>query len=203
MSQYFENDPKVKSNPRLFHYLFHGESFSFHTDAGVFSKNTIDEGSIALLEVVRAKPLNGPILDVGCGYGVLGIILERISQQSVTMFDVNKRAVELTKKNIVLNECKNAKAHVASDYSNLKEGSFDTIVINPPIRAGKKVIYPLLEGAYDYLAFSGSLYFVMRRTHGAKSAAKVVQAKFNNCTLVKKDKGYYIYEANKNDQKIK
>lgn len=197
LSQYFENDLTLKSNIKFLHFMFHGESFTFQTDTGVFSKDAVDKGSIALLEVVRSKPFSGPILDVGCGYGVLGIVLARLSNERVTMFDVNEKAVELTKKNLILNKISNAKVFVSDSYESLTPSSFDTIVINPPIRAGKNVVHKLLLEGVDYLSIGGTLYFVIRKAHGAKSAAKMLKSHDLPCELVKKDKGYYIYQVSK------
>ena len=81
-------------------------------------------------------------------------------------------------------------------YQNV-EGLFDSIVINPPIRAGKKVIYAMFKGAYDYLIDGGSLFIVIRKSHGAFSARDYITSIFGNCTLLKRDKGYYIYQATK------
>jgi 16S rRNA (guanine1207-N2)-methyltransferase len=197
LSQYFENDLSLKSKVKFIHYMFHGESFTFKTDYGVFSKDEVDLGSVALLEVVRAYPFSGPILDVGCGYGVLGIILSRISGQEVHMFDVNERAVNLAKENITLNNVTNIKVAVNHNYQGLTKNYYDLVVINPPIRAGKETVYMLLGGAKDYLTDGGALYFVIRKSHGARSAEKAMKEVYTSVELIKKDKGYYIYKATK------
>ena len=87
-----------------------------------------------------------------------------------------------------------------SDGLNNVVGLFDQIVINPPIRAGKKVIYKMFEEAKGLLNTNGSLFFVMRKSHGSESAQKFVTSVFGNCTLLKRDKGYYIYQAINDDQ---
>ncbi len=196
MGQYFENDATLKSEPRLLKLSYKSASLSLHTDVGVFSKNEIDEGSIALLNVVSDDNLSGKVLDVGCGYGTLGLTIAKLFPLvNVTMFDVNQRAVTLTKQNITTNNINNATVFVASTYQTLTNDDYQTIVINPPIRAGKKVYYPLLSEALNYLTDGGTLYFVIRKSHGALSAKKHVELTFNNCELVKKHHGFYVYKA--------
>lgn len=197
MSQYFENDKSIKSSPRVIDYEIFNRHFSLKTDLGVFSKNNIDEGTYAFLKVLIPLKLQGRILDVGCGYGALGLTLASfIPETTFTLIDVNERALELTKFNIKQLELKNVTCLQSDIYQNV-EGKFDSVVINPPIRAGKQIIYQMFKGAYDYLIDGGSLFIVIRKSHGAFSARDYIESVFGNCTLLKRDKGYYIYQANK------
>ena len=196
MSQYFDNDTSLKSEKKVIKFTYKSETLSFYTDIGVFSKNEIDEGSIGLLNVVTDQMLSGHILDVGCGYGTLGLTIAKLFPNvSVSMFDVNERAVDLTNQNINANHVDNAIVFVGSTYQALTKDEFQTIVINPPIRAGKKVYYPLLSDAFNYLTDGGTLYFVIRKSHGALSARDHVVQTFGNCDLVKKHHGFYVYKA--------
>ena len=196
MGQYFDNDTRLKSERRALKFAYKSIELTLYSDVGVFSKNEIDEGSIGLLNVVTSQALSGEILDVGCGYGTLGLTIAKLFKEvNVTLFDVNERAVELTKANINANHIDNANAFVASTYQAVANHRFQTIVINPPIRAGKRVYYPLLVEALNYLTDGGTLYFVIRKSHGALSAKAHVEQHFGNCELVKKHHGFYIYQA--------
>lgn len=198
MPQYFENDSSLKSSPKLISYDIYERHFTLKTDLGVFSKNSIDEGTYAFLKVLVPLHLQGHILDVGCGYGALGLTLASfIPNARFVLVDVNERALELTKDNIKQLNLANVTCLQSDIYQNV-EGLFDSIVINPPIRAGKKVIYAMFKGAYDYLIDGGSLFIVIRKSHGAFSARDYIESIFGNCTLLKRDKGYYIYKATKN-----
>ena len=196
MGQYFDNDTQLKSERRALKFAYKSIELTLYSDVGVFSKNEIDEGSIGLLNVVTSQALSGEILDVGCGYGTLGLTIAKLFKEvNVTLFDVNERAVELTKANINANHIDNANAFVASTYQAVANNRFQTIVINPPIRAGKRVYYPLLVEALNYLTDGGTLYFVIRKSHGALSAKTHVEQHFGNCELMKKHHGFYIYQA--------
>lgn len=198
MSQYFDNDPTLNHKIKTLNLSLQGTNLVLQSDRGVFSNTEIDEGSIVLLKNVIKEEVSGSILDVGCGYGTLGLYLSlKYPHTKVVLFDINERAVDLTKTNITQNKITNANAYVAGNYQALPKHSFDLIVINPPIRAGKKVYYPLLSDAKDYLTDGGKLMFVIRKSHGAKSAAKYVAEHFSHVTQVDKDAGFYVYKATK------
>lgn len=197
MSQYFENDESLKSSPKWIEYDIFSQHFELKTDLGVFSKNNIDEGTYAFLKVLIPLQLKGRILDVGCGYGALGLTLASFNpENNYVLVDINERAVSLTRGNINYLKLNNVTCLQSDIYQNVK-GQFDSIVINPPIRAGKKIIYQMFKGAYDYLLDGGSLFIVIRKNHGAFSARDYITSVFGNCTLLKRDKGYYIYQATK------
>ncbi|MFC4652687.1 class I SAM-dependent methyltransferase [Lactococcus nasutitermitis] len=165
----------------------------FSTDAGVFSKNAIDYGSRVLLENYEPK-MAKTLLDVGCGYGVLGITLAKKYDLNVTMIDVNSRALDLATKNVFDNSVKNAKVEQSDIYEAVSE-KFDSIISNPPIRAGKEVVHSILEGAYEHLNLAGTLTIVIQKKQGAPSAQKKMQEVFGNCEIMTKDKGYYILQS--------
>ena len=190
MSQYFDNDKNIKSERKIIKFNFDNKVFSIYSDNGVFSKDRFDYGTRVLLNSVDIDKLSGNVLDLGCGLGVVGIILGTFNKGiNIDMVDINERAIDLAKNNLVLNNVK-ANVFVSDIYSNI-DNKYDFIITNPPIRAGKNVIRGFLLGSYDYLKDDGILYFVMRKDHGVKSMIKELSAKFNT-SIVNKDKGFYV-----------
>lgn len=190
MSQYFDNDKNIKSERKLIKFNFNNKVFSIYSDNGVFSKDRFDYGTRVLLNSIDIDKLSGNVLDLGCGVGVVGLILGTINKNiSIDMVDINERAINLTKNNLVLNNVK-ANVFVSDIYSN-SNNKYDFIITNPPIRAGKNVIRGFLLGSYDYLKDDGTLYFVMRKDHGVKSMMEELSVKFNT-SIVNKDKGFYV-----------
>ena len=190
MSQYFDNDKNIKSDRKLIKFNFNNKVFSIYSDNGVFSKDRFDYGTRVLLNSVDIDKLSGNVLDLGCGLGVVGIILGTFNKGiNIDMVDINERAIDLAKNNLVLNNVK-ANVFVSDIYSNI-DNKYDFIITNPPIRAGKNVIRVFLLGSYDYLKDDGILYFVMRKDHGVKSMIKELSVKFNT-SIVNKDKGFYV-----------
>lgn len=190
MSQYFDNDKNIKSERKIIKFNFDNKDFSIYSDNGVFSKDRFDYGTRVLLNSVDIDKLSGNVLDLGCGLGVVGIILGTFNKGiNIDMVDINERAIDLAKNNLVLNNIK-ANVFVSDIYSNI-DNKYDFIITNPPIRAGKNVIRGFLLGSYDYLKDDGILYFVMRKDHGVKSMIKELSVKFNT-SIVNKDKGFYV-----------
>lgn len=190
MSQYFDNDKNIKSERKIIKFNFDNNVFSIYSDNGVFSKDRFDYGTRVLLNSVDIDKLSGNVLDLGCGLGVVGIILGTFNKGiNIDMVDINERAIDLAKNNLVLNNVK-ANVFISDIYSNI-DNKYDFIITNPPIRAGKNVIRGFLLGSYDYLKDDGILYFVMRRDHGVKSMIKELSVKFNT-SIVNKDKGFYV-----------
>ena len=190
MSQYFDNDKNIKSERKIIKFNFDNKDFSIYSDNGVFSKDRFDYGTRVLLNSVDIDKLFGNVLDLGCGLGVVGIILGTFNKGiNIDMVDINERAIDLAKNNLVLNNVK-ANVFVSDIYSNI-DNKYDFIITNPPIRAGKNVIRGFLLGSYDYLKDDGILYFVMRKDHGVKSMIRELSVKFNT-SIVNKDKGFYV-----------
>lgn len=195
MDHYFTNNPDLKSVPKMVDVSFNSHNFRFKTDIGVFCKDYLDEGTRALLKVLITKDHTGRNLDVGCGYGPLGGILAFFNPLSdFVLIDVNARACALARENIRINNIQNATVIESDIYENV-DGMFDNVYINPPIRAGKKIIYKMFADAKNIIKQNGSLYIVMRKSHGSESAQKYIASIFGNCELLKRDKGYYIYQA--------
>ena len=193
MSQYFNNDNSIQSNIVKTYANILGESFTFYTDNGVFSKTGVDFGSRLLLESIPLDSLGSSLLDVGCGYGVFGIVLNKKLGIKCTMCDVNRRALHLAKRNIEENKCNNCEVIESNCYENIS-GKYSTIITNPPIRAGKKIVYEILEKAKEHLEPGGSLIFVVRKEQGAKSIISDMQDLYN-LTILEKKKGFFIIKC--------
>lgn len=197
MEQYFTNNPTSKSDINNFTWRINNYNFSFNTDNGVFSKNKIDFGSLVLIEtyIENIKSKKERMLDLGCGYGPIGIIIAKhFTKVSVDMLDINERAIELAKKNIEKNKTKNAKAFVSDGFLRAK-GKYDAILFNPPIRAGKQVIYEMLYESIDYLNESGEIFIVIQKKQGAESAKNELTKIYGNCEKLHTEKGYIIFRS--------
>lgn len=195
MSQYFDNDKNIKSERKLINFSFNDKNFSLYTDNGVFSKDKLDYGTRILLENIDINNLKGRVLDLGCGIGVVGIILGTLNKNiSIDMVDINERAISLTKDNVKFNNINN-NVFVSNVYSNIN-GKYNFIITNPPIRAGKEVVRKFLLGGYDYLTDDGILYFVMRKDHGVKSMIKEL-VNIYEVDIINKEKGFYIVSLTK------
>ena len=192
MGQYFSND-KLPSDIREIKCEVLGRKFTFLSDNGVFSKKGIDFGSRLLLSSIPMEEVGANVLDVGCGYGTIGIIVKTFTNSYIDMVDVNKRAVALAEKNIKLNNVDNINVFESNIYSNVKD-KYDTIITNPPIRAGKKVVYEILMDAKKYLKENGKLYLVIRKEQGAKSLISDLEKVYNVVVLNRK-KGYFIIKC--------
>ena len=190
MSQYFDNDKNIKSKKRNIKFYFKNREYNIVSDNGVFSKDRFDYGTRVLLESIDIEKLSGKVLDLGCGIGVVGLILGSINKNiGIDMVDINERAINLTKENLILNGINN-NVFISDVYENVK-CKYKYIITNPPIRAGKDVIRKFLIGSYDYLEKEGILYFVMRKDHGVKSIMKELENIFD-VEVINKDKGFYI-----------
>ena len=194
MSHYFINDPDLVSNKRQIEYHFNNGLFCFVTDNGVFSKNEVDRGSNALISSVSDLDLGNSILDLGCGYGVIGIVMKKINPNAdVDLVDINDRAVELSKINAKLNNVK-VNIYNSEDITKLNK-KYDSILLNPPIRAGKKVIYQLYRSSYDVLNKNGKLYIVIQKKHGSESSLNELKSLFKAVKIVSRKSGYQIIES--------
>lgn len=190
MKHYFTDNTDLKSEQTQFIFRFNKYDLLFTSDNGVFSKSMIDYGSRVLLENIIIDN-EKTLLDVGCGYGTFGICLNKVySQLEVDMVDVNDRALELAKLNAKNNNI-NANIYKSYIYDNVDK-SYDVIVTNPPVRAGKEVVTKILVEAYDHLNVNGSIWVILQKKQGAPSAKKKLEEVFGNCEVIKRDKGYYL-----------
>ena len=169
-----------------------GEKMTFLTDAGVFSKKMVDFGSQLLLKCLEVNQ-GETVLDVGCGYGPLGLSLAKAYGVQVTMVDINNRALDLARQNAERNKVE-ARIFQSNIYEQV-EGKFDHVISNPPIRAGKQVVHEIIEKSRDFLKDGGDLTIVIQKKQGAPSAKSKMEDVFGNCEIIKKDKGYYILRS--------
>ncbi|MCM3612606.1 class I SAM-dependent methyltransferase [Planococcus sp. MERTA32b] len=199
MSQhYYSKNPQTTSKPQEWDFTLRGEKFHFQTDSGVFSKNEVDFGSRVLIETFEDSSAEGPVLDVGCGYGPIGIaVAKSFPLKQVHMVDVNTRAIELAKKNAVKNNVENVEIYESDGLSAVEEEGFSAILTNPPIRAGKETVFRFYEEASKKIAPGGSLWVVIQKKQGAPSTQEKLEELFGNCRVAEKKKGYFIFEARK------
>ena len=191
---YFAENPDAKHDIHELNVELLGQQLTFLTDAGVFSKKMIDYGSRVLLSVLDFEA-GERVLDVGCGYGPLGLTLAKAQGVAATMLDINQRALDLAQKNAERNQ---VSAHIfQSNVYEKVNGIFDHIISNPPIRAGKQVVHEVISGSYEHLTEGGDLTLVIQKKQGASSAKSKMEAIVGNCEIVKKDKGYYILRSEK------
>ncbi len=195
MSHYYSKEQNdVESNPSDFNFNFKGLELKFKTDNGVFSKNYIDYGSFVMLKTFVPNDIDLPILDMGSGYGPIGITVSRLYDKKVIMCEINERAYNLSLENIKNNHA-NCEAFNSDLYEKINDLTFSSIITNPPIRAGKDVIFSIYEGAYTHLAIGGELWVVIQKKQGAPSTKAKLEEIFNNCEIMKRDKGYYILKS--------
>ena len=191
MEHYYSEEQKSPLNIKKIVQSIRGTDFEFYTASGVFSKNKVDNGTLALAEsIIIGK--NSKVLDVGCGIGILGIFAAKSFNADVVMTDINKRAVMLAKKNLELNRVK-AEIYQGSLYKNIKENDFDAVLSNPPQTAGKDVCFELIEKSKNYLKISGTLQIVARHNKGGKTLAKKMEEVFGNVMVIARKSGYSVY----------
>ncbi len=193
MSHYFENDESLKSEIRELSYKYDSSFFTFYSNSGVFSKKGIDTGSKILLETYLSicKEANS-VLDMGCGYGLLGIVINKINNSHVDMCDINARCVHLTKRNIKKNKCENINVFESDAYSNVNK-KYDVIITNPPIRVGKVKLLEILNKTGEYLNENGIVYYVIRKNQGAESIKKILESDYN-IELLNRKYGYFVFK---------
>ena len=187
---YYSADPTSEHKYQTAEWTYRGHALRFTTDAGVFSKGEVDYGTQVLLKALPEE-MNGRVLDLGCGWGAVGVSVGKVHPGcEIVMSDVNRRALELSEKNAKGNSV--SVQIVESDGLENVSGSFDYIITNPPIRAGKQVIYKMFSDSADRLTENGQLYLVIRKQQGAESALKYLKTLFDQVETVEKSGGFWV-----------
>lgn len=193
MTHYFINDNNLESNIKKININIGNGHYTVYSDNGVFSKDGLDFGTKLLLDSLPIKKMTGNILDVGCGYGIIGIYIASNTDSNVDMIDVNRRALHLTKMNVKENNLTNTKVFESDAYQSVTD-KYDFIITNPPIRAGKKVVYKIIFEAQKHLEKNGELWLVIRKDQGAKSLLKDMD-KVYKTEITVKNKGFFVISA--------
>lgn len=197
MEHYYTADPSSRHHYRTVTLELDGRTLAFLTDAGTFSRKEVDFGTRLLIRSLPA--LSGRMLDLGCGWGGLGLTLVcRNPGLQAVCVDINERALELCRQN-----AQNLGTDVEicqSDGFSSVNGMFDVIVTNPPIRAGKAVYYPWFREAYRRLRPGGLFACVLQRKQGAPSVKKEIEKEFGQCRILDRDAGYWVLSAERNEE---
>jgi 16S rRNA (guanine1207-N2)-methyltransferase len=199
-NHYFSKSPESESAPVYWDYRLRGNSFRFKTDRGVFSKKEVDFGSRLLIETFQLENKSGLMLDVGCGYGPIGLSLAKAFPNTIVhMVDVNERALALARENAILNHIDNVRIYESDRLLGIEDTRFQAILTNPPVRAGKKIVHDIFEQSADRLDAEGELWVVIQKKQGAPSAVEKLETLFGQVDIVEKSKGYFIIRAKKVD----
>lgn len=194
---YYSPNPTVKHDVHIIEETLRGKAYSFETDSGVFAKKGIDYGSKVLIQAMEIGT-DASVLDVGCGYGPIGLTAAALAEQGlVTMVDINERAVELAKRNAERNRIRNVRILQSDLLAEVRESQFDAVLTNPPIRAGKQVVHAIFQQSHEVLKSGGTLWVVIQKKQGAPSAFAKLESLFRETTEVVKDKGYRVIKATK------
>lgn len=192
---YYTSRPSAAHEETSFEATLRGMTFRFVTDAGVFSRERVDFGSLLLIQAMQIGAAD-TVLDLGCGYGPIGMVAARLAPQGyIYMVDVNERAVELARRNLAANGIANAEVRLGDGLAAVPGIAFDAILTNPPIRAGKATVYKLLEEAHAALKPGGSLWVVVQTKQGAPSMKRKLAELFGNVTDVDRKAGYHVFAA--------
>lgn len=196
MQHYFIEKQHSSSDYFEFEDVVADMKLKFRSCDSIFSKNQVDEGTQTLLNTVFDKlELKGNGLDLGCGYGVIGISIIKKLGLNCDMIDVNGTAVDLALHNLMLNGLKKgARVFKSNGFENVTQ-NYDFIVTNPPIKTGKALLFELMQGCFDHLNKGGGLTLVIRKSHGEESLKKKLIEIFGNCEILKRNKGYYILHS--------
>lgn len=195
---YYTQQPSVASEERVIDVDVRGVHCTLVTDRGVFSKGGLDEATRRLIEAVDLAGAQN-VLDLGAGYGVITAVLSQVFPHiSWTLIDINERALALADRNTKALAPRRQIVHgdgVPPEFVDC----FDAVLLNPPIRAGKAVMYRLYQEAYRSLKPSGRFWVVIQKKHGAPSTEVELTRLFGNVHVVSKKSGYFLFECKKFD----
>lgn len=193
---YYSKQPQSTEKTLLVSSTLRGNDFQFLTGAGVFSKKGVDFGSKRLIEAFQAPEVEGDFLDLGCGYGPIGISLARVHEErQVFMVDINERAIGLATQNAQRHNVSNVSILQSDGFEQVQNQRFAAVITNPPIRAGKKVTQAFFEESASHLVKDGELWLVVQKKQGAPSVITFLSTLFTEVEVIEKKKGYYIIRA--------
>ena len=188
---YYTAAPQSAHKPAQVSFDYRGHSLTFATDSGVFSRTELDRGTEVLLDALP-ETVAGSVLDMGCGYGVIGVAVgKQWPETQITMADINQRACSLSRDNARANGVQ-AQVLESDGYEKVMDRHYDLILQNPPIRAGKAVIYKMFADASHCLNLGGELWLVIRKQQGAPSAMTYLKTLFETVEAVEKKSGFWI-----------
>jgi len=197
LNHYFSKRPAVKPRYGLVRVYLRGRFFQFLTASGVFSQKRIDLGTRLLIESM-VLPEKGNVLDLGCGYGAIGIVAATMRPLIyVYMVDVNERAVQLARGNARRNRVSNVKFRNGFLYESVDCVKFEAILSNPPISAGLKVVLPIIRQAPMHLSSEGFLQVVIRSKIGGKRLSSIMKEAFGNVEILARKSGYQVLLSKK------
>ena len=197
LEHYFTEEPKSKARFGLIRAFFRGKPFEFLTSSGVFSKNRIDLGTRLLIECM-VLPERGCLLDVGCGYGAVGIAAAVFNPNlHVVMVDVNRRALWLARQNIVKNLVADVEVRRSNLYASVSDLLFDCVVSNPPVSAGMDTVKAVICGAPKFMAKKGVFQMVVRSKVGGKRMRDFFEEAFGNVDVLARESGYRVLISSK------
>lgn len=202
---YFLNAEHKTEEYFNFKINFRNREFIINSCSDIFSKDELDDGTRVLLETTLDKIITNPdttkasFLDMGCGYGIIGIVLASFCPEStVDMLDINSNAVSLARKNADENELYNIRDVFVSDGYVEVINDYDYIITNPPIKAGKETLFRLVGEGIFHLKEGGKIVLVIRKDLGEESLRKMMLEVFGNCEILDRSKGFYILCSQKN-----
>ncbi|NWF86816.1 class I SAM-dependent methyltransferase [Candidatus Bathyarchaeota archaeon] len=196
-NHYFVVHPKSKMQLGTIHTYLCGRSFKFLTASGVFSKTRIDLGTRLLVESM-VLPKKGCVLDVGCGYGAVGIVAAALNPSlHVVMVDVNERAVWLAKENIEINCVGNVEVKRGYLYEPVRDLVFNCVLSNPPVSAGMKTVKAIVYEAPKHMVSKATLQMVLRSKIAGKRLQSIFEEAFGNFDVLARESGYRVLIAEK------
>ena len=189
---YFSAEPKSKERFGLVRTTLCCRNFEFLTASSVFSKRRVDLGTRLLIESM-ILPKTGFILDIGCGYGAVGIVAAALNPKlHVILTDVNVRAVRLAKKNLPLNKIRNAEVRYGHFYEPVEDLRFECILSNPPVSAGMETVKAIVIQATKVMADKATFQMVIRSKIGAKALPALFSETFGNCSVLDRESGFRV-----------
>jgi len=199
---YFTARPRARSQPKQFTVSVREVELTLSSDSGVFSHGRLDDGTLRLLKKMEL-PETGDFLDLGCGYGVVGLVMAKMRPKAhITMVDINERATKLAAANAQANGISNVEVLTGDAPQVLGDRQYDVILCNPPIRVGKQKLRELIADAAARLRPNGVLWMVIHTRQGAKSHLREIMPMFSKCETVSRKWGYRIFKCQKQSQEV-